>query len=409
MSAAAQVVIVGGGYVGLDAYRALMRQLGEQVKRREVTITLINPVPYHTFHGFTGEGLGGLVPLAHTLTPLAPLIPHARFVQGQVTQVDLEAQRVHVAQEDGAETWLPYDHLVLGVGSVDPLDQVPGLRAHGRRLKNSRDMQAFRAEVTARFQARQPTTFNVIGGGYAGVEMAAALRERQQREGVGGEVHLLASGPVLETLGDRLAPLAAHARTSLRRAGVQVHEGERVTELVAAGAHASRFFPADLTLYAAGIAHTALPGTERLPRDARGRLLTDEFMRVPGHANIWTGGDAARVRRPQRDEDCPVNALWAMKHGMCAGNNIGRSLKGQPLRPFAYRGLGQSASLGLGDGITELLGMRFTGPLAWVMRLAFFAWFMPSKAQGARVVADLLWRRPKAVRAAAVDTPSTVA
>ncbi|MBZ9712124.1 NAD(P)/FAD-dependent oxidoreductase [Deinococcus multiflagellatus] len=411
MSGAAQVVIVGGGYVGLDAYRALMRRLGRQVKRGQVQITVVSPLPYHTFHGFTGEGLGELVPLAHTLTPLPPLMPHARYLQGTVTRVDAQRQQVEVHSEEGQVQLLTYEHLILGVGSVDPFDRLPGLREHGRCLKDARDMRAFRAELHARFQARQPTTINVIGGGYAGVEMAAALRERQQREGLGGEIHLLSSGPVLETLGPALAPLAAHARQSLQGLGVQLHEGVRIREVTSGGAHAQddRFFPADLTLFAAGIAPAVLPGTEAMRHPHSGRLLTDQYMRVPGHTNIWTGGDAAHVAHPKRPGDCPVNALWAMKHGMCAGNNVARSLRGQPLRPFAYGGLGQSASLGHFNGITELLGLQFKGPVAWVLRLAFFAWYMPSKRQGVRVVADLLWRRPRAMQGKAPVVPTSAA
>ncbi|GGR80202.1 NAD(P)/FAD-dependent oxidoreductase [Deinococcus sedimenti] len=394
-----RIVIVGGGYVGVDAYRALLRGARRAVRSGRVQITVVNPTPFHSFHGFTGEVLVGQVALPHVRAPLAPLLPHAQVVQGTVTHVDLSMRRVQVQAESGAEHSLPFDQLVLGVGSVDPFERVPGLREHGWALKRPQDMQAFRTALQERFAARVPTTVNVIGGGYAGVEMAAAIRERQRRDGLPGEVHLICSGAVLDTLPPELDRLRVHARASLVDLGVQVHEGQRVQAIEGSGARLEdgELRPADLTLFAAGIAHAPLSGTEALPRDARGRLMTDPFLRVPGFPGVWAGGDAAAVRHP-RGGECPVNALWAMKHGMCIGRNVARSLRGAELTPFRYGGLGQSASLGRWNGVTELRGLLFTGPVAWVMRLGFFAWFMPSKRHGAQVTADLLWRAPRARR-----------
>ncbi len=401
-----RVVVVGGGYVGLDACRALRRGAGRQLARGEVQVTVVNPTPYHTFHGFTGEALGGQLALTRTLTPLRPLLPGAEVVQGTVTRVDLTMQRVQVTRPGAEATWLPFDHLILGVGSADPFGRVPGLREHGWTLKRPQDMQAFRAQVGARFAARTPTTFNVIGGGYAGVEMAAALRERQRREGLPGDVHLISAGGVLDTLPAELAGLRAHARASLEALGVQLHEHARVQAVEPLGARleGGTLRRADLTLLAAGIVHTALPGTEGLPRDERGRLLTDEFLRVTGCHNVWAGGDAACVRQP-RGED-PANALYAMKHGLCIGRNVARSVRRLPLRPFRYAGLGQSASLGRWNAITELRGVTFTGPVAWLMRLLFFTWFMHSRAQGARVLLDLL--RPPAPQHAPLTVPDAM-
>lgn len=79
-----------------------------------------------------------------------------------------------------------------------------------------------------------------------------------------------------------------------------------------------------------------------------------------------------------------------MKHGMCAGRNITRAIQGRPLRAFAYRGLGQGAGLAVGNGITELHGLQFTGRVGWLLRMLFFVWYMPSKTGGARVLGDWL-------------------
>ena len=118
--------------------------------------------------------------------------------------------------------------------------------------------------------------------------------------------------------------------------------------------------------------------------------MTDKHLNVQGYFNLWAGGDTAQVKHPSQTGDCPSNALFAMKHGMTVGDNIARSLQAQPLRRFAFKGMGQTASLGMGRGIAELHGIQFTGGLAWIMRLGFFIWYMPSKRQGFQVLLDWL-------------------
>ena len=93
---------------------------------------------------------------------------------------------------------------------------------------------------------------------------------------------------------------------------------------------------------------------------------------------------------PASGAACPANALWALKHGERAGDNIARALCHAPLRPFRYPGLGQAASLGTGRGAVELYGRQFTGWPAWLMRLGFFLYFMPARRQAVRVLADWL-------------------
>ena len=140
-----------------------------------------------------------------------------------------------------------------------------------------------------------------------------------------------------------------------------------------------------------GQSRIRLAGTESMERDPMQRLYTNAYQQIPTHPNIWGGGDACHVKHHTSRQACPANALWAIKHGEYVGRNIARAIKGQPLRPFTYPGLGQSASLGLGKGITELYGIQFTGALAWVMRWFFFHYFMPSRRTMRSAVGDWLF------------------
>src|SRR4029079_5686388 len=122
---------------------------------------------------------------------------------------------------------------------------------------------------------------------------------------------------------------------------------------------------------------------------------------------VWAAGDAACVVHPTSGEPVPANALWAIKGGEHVGRNLARTFRGRPTRPFAYRGLGQAASFGVGRSISELYGIPFTGWGAWVLRLTFFRRFMPSRSRAAQVVADFA-RHAAHGRSTPVPTPAAV-
>ena len=401
-----RVVILGAGYAGLEACKKMVQGLGRELERGEVEITLVSTEPYHTFHGWTGEVLGGLLPLEHTLTPLdlLPFLKRVRFVEGRVTALNLGAQQVTVQSKLGPEI-LGYEHVFLGLGSRDPFERIPGLERFGWGLKNTRHMQNFRAELHNRIaqalEGKRPLErVAVVGGGFAGVECAAALAElfqdayKNHSRASRPQITLLQSGThLLETLRPRFSRIANYATAQLEGYGVEIRYGTRISEITARGVQLEdgQALEATMVLVTAGISLLDLPGSETLSRDPRRRIKTNPFLQVEGQSRVWSGGDSAKVSHPWRSsEDCPVNALWAMKQGLHAGLNIARVVKGHKPRPFRYPGLGQAASLGWGRGISEIYGMQFTGMLGWLLRIGFFVWYMPSKKRGFQVLSDLL-------------------
>ncbi len=404
-----RVVILGGGYVAVEAYRGLCRQLGNQIGQ-SVEVVVISSQNLLPFHGFTPEVLSGILPAEHTLIPLREMLPKACLIHGTAKHVNLVYQTVTVQVGKNLET-IDYDHLLFATGSRDPFERLRGLQEHGWRLKSVDDMLALRhhlvgvlerAEATSdRNQREQLLNFVIVGAGFAGVEMCAAvadwLKSAKQHYPVLTEhqakISLVHSGTqILEVLRPGFTKLADHASQTLERNGVQLILSARVAEVTPWGAwlEDGRFLTSSTVIATAGTSLTIMPGTEALPRDARGRIVTDQNLNVQGHFNLWAGGDTAQVKHPSQTGDCPSNALFAMKHGMTAGDNIARSLQAKPLRRFTFKGMGQAASLGMGRGIAELHGIQFTGGLAWIMRLGFFIWYMPSKRQGLQVLLDWL-------------------
>ena len=408
-----RIVILGGGYVSIWAYRAIERKLRALLQRGEVEVTVVCPENYHNFHGWSAEAIGGIIGQTHRLSPLRPIFRRARLIRGRAVQVDLDERyvSVRVTGPGGHTTRAAFDHLLMGMGVRDRKEAVPGLDRHGHVFRETGGLLGFRNQVFAAVEqaesVRDPAarehllSFVVAGGGFAGVEMCAALAEMLQV----WERHypVLRRRPPHVTLihaGDALLPelrpeydkLADYATRQLQAYDVDLRLGtrlERVTEEGAVLADGTTI-PAATILSTIGTTQIPLQGTERLERNPQGRLHVDEYLRVSGEARIWAGGDCAHVKHIQTGKACPANALWAIKHGEWVGHNIAHAILGKKLSPFTYRGLGQAASFGVGKGALELYGMQFTGWVAWLMRLGFFLYFMPRWVQRTQVVLDWL-------------------
>ena len=408
-----RVVILGGGYAGLHAFAALCARLGRQLRSGAVEVTLVSKDPYHTYHGWTGEVLSGRLAVERTLTPIAPMLQD-HFLQGMATSVDLDARTILINSEDGESHTLAFDHLMLATGSRDPFDRLPGLAEHGWCVKNTRDMQSLVTRLDA-FDDEPFAIRNlvVIGGGMAGVETASALALRfGQLNSPQVAVHLVAAGTrLLTTLRPDFERIADHATAVLRGQGVQVHFGRRasrITEDLVEFADGARI-ASDLTIATAGVSFETLPGTDALPRTETGQIETESSLEVAGHEGIWAAGDIAAVLHPSTGEPCPTNALWAMKQGDLVGRNIARALKGKKAVAFGFKGMGQAAGLASTGGVAELYNMQFTGKAAWLLRILFFAWYMPSRPMGFSIVGNLLaqWLAP-ATRPVAIRSYQTV-
>lgn len=373
-----RVVLLGGGYVTLHAYAALVRRLRSELRRGDVEIVVLSADTVHNFHGFTGEVVSGLLPIELTQTPLTEAMPAARVLHARVTRVDLVARRVLFESGD-TEQSLGYDALVVGTGGREPLD---GLHGEALTLHRPGDL----ADLLQHVRVLDGPVV-VVGGGLAGVELAAALTARAP------DVVLVQSADrLVPALHDEQPRLAARCAAELARLGVDVRTGVRV---VAADDESVTLSDGSVVgtrvvLATTGQRPVALPGLESLPRDGRGRLVTTRELLVA--PDVWAAGDAASVAHPRSGLPVTANALWAIKAGDHVGRNVARALTGRPGRRFRYLGLGQAASFGVGRGVADLYGIPLTGWVAWLMRVGFFLRFMPSRARAVRVPGELVRR-----------------
>lgn len=405
-----RIVLLGGGYTTVWAYRALVNALPREIDRGEVSVVVVCPEEHHFFHGWTAESLTGIVQNQNRMSPLAPILTKARLIKGKAEEIDTSGGLVQVRTANGARLSLAYDHLLIGLGADDSRD-IAGVEQYGYQVKSQasfleaqKEIQSIvgRAAQRSKAEAYKLLTFTVCGGGYTGVELAANLAEyvrvlmrpHKSLRGVVPTIRLVhGKDKLLDTLSPSLSRMRRYTERVLGEYGIEVLLNRRVKEITWDGVWLddNAFLPSNMVISAVGQTRVWLKGTESLQRDNFSRLRTNSYLQLHGHASLWGGGDACSVPFRQTTTPCVSNALWAMKHGELAGKNIARSIRKQALKPFTYRGLGQCASLGIGKGIGELYGIVFTGWLAWIMRWVVFNYFMPSRRVMLKEMNDWLY------------------
>jgi NADH:ubiquinone reductase (H+-translocating) len=403
-----RVLCLGGGWASLYCARALRRA----VRRGEVELTVVGRDNFHTFHGFIAEMLTGRIQPGQIISPARRMFPPARFHNAEIEEIDLERRVVTTARHlDGRHYELEYDHLVVALGSEDDLSRYPGIAEHTFRLKTYLDCFKVRNQLLAMLELaeiepdpgerRRLLTFVVVGGGYGGIEVAAELhdfvrvvarREYPRIDPAEARVVVVHSGPrILPELAERQPRLVGYAERYLQGQGLELRVAVRLAAATPEEAVLSDGvrIPTRTIISSAGTALSPL--LEKLPvqRDERGRLQADEFGRLLGLHNVWAAGDCAAVPHPQGGT-CPPLAIFAMTHGRHAGENILRQVRGRPLEPYRFTGLGDACGLGRRRAIAHIKGIPVTGLPAWIMWRAFFIWYVPTFDRRLRILLDWL-------------------
>lgn len=407
-----RIVFVGGGYTTLYAFFAIKRRLRRELRNGNVEVTLIAPKTYHSYHGWTAEAVTGVVSSQNRRSPLRRLLRGHRFILGEVTSVDAEAQTVTYRTGETGSREIPFDHLIIGNGSYDNVDTVPGLAEFGYSPKSHDGVEILkdtliRALETANTMEPGPerdTRLRVViaGSGFTGVELAANIAEmfvdlkryypvlREARP----DIVLLHSGDeILPDLRPQYPRLVDYAKRHLDRYGIDTRLNIRLTKVEEGLATLSDGNSIETHILVTTVGQTVrhLPGCDGFSLSEKGLIETDQFLHVSGRDNIWAGGDAAAVPYVGGGT-CPSNALWAFKHGQWIGTNVARTIKGNTrLKPFNFKGLGQSASLGVGKGASELFGVQLTGWIGWFARFFFFLYYQPSSAYAVRLFFDWIF------------------
>lgn len=377
-----RVVIIGAGFAGLYAARAL--------KRAPVDLTVIDRRNHHLFQPLLYQVATATVDPSDIASPIRSLLRNTN------TDIQLaEVLAIHPSENtvELADERLPYDFLILATGAKDAYFGHADWPEHVVGLKSLDDALEIRRRVLLAFEEaeREPNperkkawmTFVLIGGGPTGVEMAGALAEVSRhtlrkdfhhidpREAriilLEGTPHLLRSYP---------PDLRASAKATLEKLGVEVRTGARVTEIhageVVVGEERIR---AATVLWSAGVSASALGKDLDAALDRQGRVKVSPDLSVPAHPNVFVVGDMAFIENDGKP--VPGLAPAAIQMGKHAAKQIVRAVRNQPREPFRYWDRGSFSVIGRGAAVgVAFKSFKMQGLLAWLGWLFIHLFFL---------------------------------
>jgi len=369
-----RVVIVGGGFGGLYAARAL--------RRAPVDVVLVDRRNHHLFQPLLYQVATAGLAAPDVAAPIRGVLrrqANATVILAEVRAIDAAARRVRL---DGGED-LAYDWLILAAGMRTSYFGHDAWERHAPGLKSLEDAFEVRRRILLAFEQaereRDPDarrawlTLVVVGAGPTGVELAGALREIATRT-LARDFRRFdprATRVVLVDAAERVLPtfppeLSERCRAILEGEGVEVRTGERVSEVDAAGitTDAGRI-EARCVLWAAGVRPSPLVDSLDVPRTPDGRVRVADDLSAPGHPELFVVGDLAAVRHG--DGFVPGMAPGAIQGGRHAAANVARLARGEPTRRFRYTDRGMLATVGRRRAVAALGRWRFAGALAWLL------------------------------------------
>ena len=415
MSNAPRVVIVGGGFGGLNAAR--------QLARAPVQVTLVDRRNHHLFQPLLYQVATAALNPSDIAVPIRRILRNQQNVEvllAEARSIDLSAKVVYL--DEGTA---PYDYLVVATGARhsyfgrEPWAEfAPGLKSIGDALEiRRRVLSAFELAERERDPARREAwlTFVIVGAGPTGVELSGALCEIAQHALARDFRHInpAQARVILLEGSDRVLPpyipaLSEKARKQLVRLGVDVRTGQKVTSIDAEGVGiGSERIATRTVLWAAGVAGSGFGRALGVPLDRAGRVPVGPDLSIAGHPEVFVVGDLAAL--VQDGAPVPAVAPAAMQEAKHAARNVLRSIRGEATLPFRYKDKGSLATIGRSAAVADLGRIKLSGPLAWIAWLLLhllllvgfrnrlivlieWAWSFFSYDRGARLITGPLRR-----------------
>jgi NADH dehydrogenase len=381
-----RVVVVGGGFGGLQAVRNL--------RRADVDITLVDRRNFHLFQPLLYQVATGALSAGEIGSPLRALFErneNVRVVLGEVTGFDLEAKTIAVgALPNGSERELSYDTLIVAAGSRYSYFGHDEWQVLAPDLKSVEDALEIRRRILLAFEAAEVEpdaalraawlTFVVVGGGPTGVELAGQIAElaretlpREFREIDTRETRIVLveqADRVLTTFPPRLSARAARA---LDRLGVRLSLGHTLVGIdsqsvtLTAASGETEILPARTVVWAAGVVASGLAkelaSASGAELDRGGRVTVGPDLTLPRHPEVFAIGDMVHIAGA---DPLPGIAPVAMQQGRYAGRLIAARLRGRELQPFRYKDKGNLATIGRAKAVADIKGLQLSGFAAWV-------------------------------------------
>jgi NADH:ubiquinone reductase (H+-translocating) len=373
------VIIVGGGFGGLQAAKAL--------KGAPATIFLIDRTNHHLFQPLLYQVATSELAPGQIAAPIRAVLErqkNAIVLLGEVTGVDKSGKCVLVSDVDRTNVRLPYDYLILATGATHSYFGHDEFSKFARGLKRLADAVELRNKILGAFEQaeaeedpsrhRDLLTFVLVGAGPTGVEMASAiatlirnmLRSEFRRidPSLSRVVLVERSQRILESFSEELSRAAA---ARLKKLGVEVRVGQGVEQVDHEGVIvAGERIASHTVIWTAGVSPSPAAKWLQSESDRAGRVLVQKDLSVAGQPEVFVVGDTARL--DQDGKPLPGVAQVAMQQGRYAGRLIGRRIAGKPeLPPFRYFDKGNLAVVGKNFAVLQAGKIRVSGFVAWLV------------------------------------------
>lgn len=373
-----RVVVAGAGFAGVS----FLSELHQRLRPDEVEVTLIDQHNYHLFTPLLYQVATGSVDAAHVAFPLRPFCHRlgVNLLTTSISNVNLIDRVVETG--DGP---LPYDYLILGLGSQTNYFGMKEVEERTQGLKSIGDANAIRRSVIENIEEAATTedpaarrrllTFVIVGAGATGVELVASMHELIHHNllpyyprldpGEARIVMIEATDQILPGVDERMRAIAMARLTEL---GIDLRLQTAVSG-VEDGAVLTREggrVPSATAIWTAGIRPNPVTASMAVEKSRDGRIVVDDCLRIPAHSNVFVLGDAAAFRLPGAERPLPPNAQAAVQEGPATARNIAHLLRGEPIMPFEYHPHGDLIALGRARAAAQIGTVVYGGFPAWV-------------------------------------------
>lgn len=394
-----KVVIVGGGFGGLWAAKALAN--------KPVEVALIDRKNHHVFQPLLYQVATAVLSPGEIAMPIRRILHSAKNVEvilGEVTGFDADKKTVRL--DDGFE--LGFDYLIVAAGARHAYFGHDEWEVSAPGLKTIEDAVEIRRRVLLAFELAErqaylrgehdPLSFVVVGGGPTGVELAGAIADIA-RQALAKDFKAIDTRKAHVTLfegsdrvlGSFAKDLSDSAKSQLEDLGVEVRLNSFVSDISPGRVKVGEeWISCDVVVWATGVAASPIGRQLGVKTDKAGRVFVQPDLSIPGHKDIFVIGDMASLKQ-ENGEPVPGVSPAAMQMGTATAKNILADIKGNERKNFRYVDKGTMATIGRSKAIADLKGFKFRGFIAWMMWLFLHVFFLIGFRNRLIVLTEWFW------------------
>jgi len=399
-----RVIVLGGGFGGVAAAQHLDRRFRHD---DSVEIVLVSNTNFLVYTPMLADVAGGTIEPRHAVPPVRAFLKKATFREATVQAIDVEHRTVRDIHADGQRADLEYDYLVIALGGVTNFHHATGAAEYCLGLKSLADAVRVRNRALSLLECagatrdshrrRELLTFVMAGGGFSGVEGIAAL-EDMLHEALRFYPHIrreevrLILAPHANRLLEEVDPrLGAYVVEKFRQRTIDVRLGVGVTAVTERSATLTtgEVIPTHMVIWTGGIMVNPVLQGVALPKDKHAALRVNEHLQVLDHPTIFALGDCAAVPLPDGHGCYAPTAQNAIREGPVAAANVAALLRGTPMpKTFAYKPMGNLASLGHREAVAQIGCLRLSGLPAWLAWRGIYLAKTPTLTDRVRIGLD---------------------